>query len=102
MRPAELSQWYRAYVAVPIDIAVKLLVLGAVLSFAVQTTTHESNDGVEHDNGTLEKSGIQHAKFRCGGEPASTRIGSLLTARLEHAMDGVTRRCRSALFDETQ
>jgi hypothetical protein len=49
MRPAELSQWYRAYVAVPIDIAVKLLVLGVVLSFAVRTTTHESYDGVEHD-----------------------------------------------------
>ena len=49
MRPAELSQWYRAYVAVAIDIAAKLLVLGVVLSFAVRTTTHERYDGVDHD-----------------------------------------------------
>jgi hypothetical protein len=49
MRPAELSQWYRAYVAVPIDIAAKLLVLGVVLSFAVRTATHESHGGVDHD-----------------------------------------------------
>jgi hypothetical protein len=48
MRPAELSQWYRAYVALPIDIAAKLLVLGVVLAFAVRTTVHERYD-VDHD-----------------------------------------------------
>jgi hypothetical protein len=60
MRPAELSQWYRAYVAVPIDIAVKLLVLGIVLSFAARTTTHESYHGVEHDK--WHASQQQHAR----------------------------------------
>ena len=48
-RPVELSPWYRAYVAASIDIAVKLLVLGVVLSFAVRTATHESYDHVGHD-----------------------------------------------------
>jgi hypothetical protein len=48
VRPAELAHWQRAYIGVPIDIAVKLLVLGMMVSLAVRATTHESYNGVGH------------------------------------------------------
>jgi hypothetical protein len=47
MRPAVLAHWYRAYIGFPIDIAAKLIVLGVVLSFAVRTTTHNGDHGVD-------------------------------------------------------